>query len=338
MAKTTLISTKLVSNLSRAGSLVALTVAAGLSLGVPAMAQAKFPSAVMKLVVPFGPGGVADTSSRIVAEKMGDKLGQRIIIENVPGAGGIQAARNVLAAPADGHTLALMTNGTAISVALFKQLPFDPLTQFEPVSALGFFEFILFTGGSSPYKTLGDVLKTSKEQPGKLNIGTIVAGSTQHLTAELFRSSANIDIKHVPFKTTPDLLLSTMRNDVQLMVEALAPIKSNLDDGKVRALAVSSPTRSRALPDVPTVAEAGVPGFDVVSWNAVFVKTGTPPEIIRTLNATMREVLADKEVNDKLLALGIDGRGTTPEEISKRMKDDIAKWNAVIEKAGIEKR
>ncbi len=304
----------------------------------PAFAQAKFPSTTLKLVVPFGPGGVADSSSRLVMEKVGEKLGQRVIIENVPGAGGIQAARNVLAAPADGHTLALMTNGTAISVALFKQLPFDPLTQFEPVSALGFFEFILFTGGDTPYKTLADVLKVSREQPGKLNIGTIVAGSTQHLTAELFRSSAGIDIRHVPFKATPDLLLSTMRKDVELMVEALAPIKSNLEDGKIRALAVSSPTRSKALPDVPTVAEAGVPGFDVVSWNAVYVKAGTPPDIIRALNTAMRESLADKELGAKLLALGIDGRATTPEEINTRMKDDIAKWSAVIDKAGIEKR
>ncbi len=315
-----------------------LALAAGLVLTAPGLAQTKFPNAPMKLVVPFGPGGVADTSSRLVMEKMGEKLGQRIIIENVPGAGGIQAARNVLGAPADGHTLALMTNGTAISVALFKQLPFDPVGQFEPISALGFFEFILFTGGDSPYKTLGDVLKTSKSKPGALNIGTIVAGSTQHLTAELFRSSANIDIKHVPFKTTPDLLLSTMRNDVELMVEALAPIKSNLEDGKIRALAVSSPTRSKALPNVPTVAEAGVPGFDVVSWNAVYVKAGTPPEIVKILNNAMRESLADKELSAKLLALGIDGQATSPAEINQRMKDDIVKWTAVIEKAGIEKR
>lgn len=310
---------------------------AGLA-AAPALAQTKYPSSPMKLVIPFAAGGVADTSARLVMEKMGEKLGQRVVIENVPGPGGIQAARNVLNAPADGYTLALLTNGTAISAALFKQLPFDPLTQFQPVSALGFFEFILYTGGTSPYKTLGDVLKAARDQPGKLNIGTILAGSTQHLTSELFKSSANIDVRHVPFKGTPDLLLSTMRNDVELMVEALAPIKSNLDDGKVRALAVSSPTRSRALPDVPTVAEAGVPGFDVVSWNALYVKAGTPPEIVRTLNAAMREVLADKELGAKLLALGVDGRATTPEELAQRMKDDIAKWSAVIEKAGIEKR
>lgn len=317
--------------------MLALTLAAGLAAPA-AMAQTKYPSQPIKLIVPFAAGGVADASSRIVMEKVGERLGQRVVIENMPGPGGIQAARNVLNAPADGHTLALLTNGTAISVALFKQLPFDPVTQFQPVSALGFFEFILFTGGTSPYKTLGDVLAAAKASPGKLNIGTIVAGSTQHLTSELFRSTSGLDIRHVPFKATPDLLLSTMRNDVELMVEALAPVKSNMEDGKVRALAVSSPTRSRALPDVPTVAEAGVPGFDVVSWNAVFVKTGTPPEIIKTLNAAMREALSDKEVSAKLLALGIDGQPTSPEEISRRLKEDIVKWNAVIEKAGIEKR
>jgi len=322
----------------RAGLVAIAALGLAAAYAVPAAAQAKYPSGPLKLVVPFAAGGVADTSSRLVMEKLGERLGQRIVIENVPGPGGIQAARNVLNAPADGMTLALLTNGTAISVALFKQLPFDPMTQFQPVSALGFFEFILFTGGTSPYKTLGDVLKASREQPGKLNIGTIVAGSTQHLTSELFRSTANVDIRHVPFKATPDLLLSTMRNDVELMVEALAPIKSNLDEGKVRALAVSSPTRSRALPDVPTVAEAGVPGFDVVSWNAIYVKAGTPADIVSTLNTAMREALADKELSAKLLALGVDGRATSPVELAQRMKDDIAKWSAVIEKAGIEKR
>ena len=324
---------------TRTRALAGLALAAGaILLTAPLQAQTKYPSGPLKLVVPFAAGGVADASSRLVMEKVGERLGQRVVIENVPGPGGIQAARNVLNAPADGQTLALLTNGTSISAALFKQLPFDPTTQFQAVSALGFFEFILFTGGTSPYKTLGDVLKAAKDKPGALNIGTIVAGSTQHLTSELFRSSAGVDIRHVPFKGTPDLLLSTMRNDVELMVEALAPIKSNLEDGKVRALAVSSPTRSRALPDVPTVAEAGVPGFDVVSWNAVFVKAGTPEDIVKTLNTAMREALADKELNAKLLALGVDGLATTPEEIARRLKDDIGKWNAVIEKAGIEKR
>lgn len=329
--------TQSVRSLTVAATALALGLASALA-AAPAHAQTKYPSGPLKLVVPFAAGGVADTSSRLVMEKLGDRLGQRIVIENVPGPGGIQAARNVLNAPADGLTLALLTNGTAISVALFKQLPFDPLTQFQPVSALGFFEFVLITGGSSPYKSLGDILKAARAQPGKLNIGTIVAGSTQHLTSELFRSSANIDIRHVPFKSAPDLLLSTMRNDVELMVEALASTKSNLDDGRVRALAVTSPTRSPALPNVPTVAESGVPGFDVVSWNAVYVKAGTPADIVRTLNAAMREALADKELGAKLLALGVEGRATSPEEIGERMKSDIAKWAAVIEKAGIEKR
>ena len=318
-------------------SCIAVAAALFLSPGDVAQAQTKFPTSPLKLVVPFAAGGVADTSSRIMAERLGEHLGQRIVIENVPGAGGIQAARNVLSAPADGHTLALLTNGTAISVGLFKQLPFDPLTQFQPVSALGFFEFVFFTGADSKHKTLGELLKAAKARPGALNIGTIVPGSTQHLTAELFRSSADIDIKYLPFKTTPDLLISAMRNDVDVVVEALAPIKSNLEAGQMRALAVTSPSRSPALPDVPTAAEAGVPNFDVLSWNAIYVKQGTAPEIVDVLYKAMRVTLQEPDVKARLLALGINAQSTTPQEIEQRMKEDIARWSAVIQKAGIER-
>lgn len=324
-------------SLARTAPALAALAAIVTAFATPAHAQQSYPNAPVKWVVPFAPGGVADATSRIVGEKLGEKLGQRVIIENIPGAGGINAARAVLNAPADGHTLALLTNGTSISVALFNKLPFDPVTQFDPVSAVGFFEFIFYTGANTPYKTLADVVKAARAKPGEITVGTIFAGSTQHLTMELFKSLSGTDVRHVPFKGTPDLLLSGIRGDVAMMVEALAPVKSNLEDGKVRALAVSSATPSLALPGVPPAGEA-VNGFDVVSWNAIFVKAGTPAPIVAQLNKALNEVLAMDDVKKRLLQLGIESRGSTPAEIKKRMVDDIAKWGDVIAKAGIAKR
>lgn len=316
---------------------IATAFAGLLAFSGAAWAQNAFPSGQMRWLVPFGAGGVGDTTSRIVAEKLGAKLGQRVIVENIPGAGGIAQARALLSAPADGHTLALVTNGTSISAALFKKLPFDPVTQFEPVSAIGYFEFVFFTGANSPYKSLADVVAAAKAKPGEITIGTVFAGSTQHLTSELFRSLAGITVRHVPFKGTPDLQISTIRGDVNLMIEALAPVKGNLTGGKIRALAVTSPTPSPALPNVPTAATA-VPGFDVLSWNGIFVKAGTPKPVVDQLNKAFVDVLAMDDTKKRLLDLGIEARSSTPAEIKKRLVDDIAKWGAVIEKAGIPKR
>jgi len=318
----------------------AAALGGALALGRPsgAFAQAKYPDQPIKVVVPFGAGGVGDVTARIVGEKLGGVLGQRIVIENQPAAGGITAAQNVLRAPADGYTLALFSNGTAVSVGLFNKLPFDPVKQFKPVSSMGYFDFIFATSADKPYKTLADLLKAAKDKPGALNIGTVVVGSTQNLTGELFKTSAGIDARIVPFKTTPDLLMSTMRGDVDVMIDSYASLKTNLEDGKIRALATSAGVRSAVLPNVPTVAESGVPGFDVVSWNAFFVHADTPQPIVDALNAGLKKTLEDPDTKKRALELGIEARHSTPQEIGKRLADDIAKWTAVIEKAGVEKR
>ena len=312
--------------------------AAGALLPSAAFAQAKWPTQPVKVILPFGAGGVADVTARIVGEKLGAKLGQRFVIENVPAAGGIQAAQNVLRENADGNTIALFSNGTAVSVGLFNKLAFDPVKQFAPVSSMGFFDFIFATGASKPYKTMGELLKFAKSNPGKLNIGTVVIGSTQNLTGQLFKTMAGIDAAIVPFKTTPDLMLATLNGDIDLMIDAFAAVKTNIADGRLRALGTSGPTRSEAHPDIPTVAEGGVPGFGVVSWNAFFVKADTPKEIIDTLNAAMRDVLSDPDTRKRALELGIITRASTPAELGKRLTDDITRWSDVIVKAGIEKR
>jgi tripartite-type tricarboxylate transporter receptor subunit TctC len=259
-------------------------------------------------------------------------------VENNAGAGGIAAARAVLQAPADGYTLAVLTNGTAVSVGLFKNLPFDPLKDFAPVSAMGYFDLILVTNGTGPFKTLGDFIKAAKEKPGQLNIGTIAAGSSQNLGAELFKSVSGLNVVIVPFKTSGDVLVGLERDDVQMAAEFYAALRGGLDAKKFIPVALSGSQRGAYLPDAPTAKEAGEPKWEVTSWNAIFAPAGTPADVVATLNKALNEVLADPEVKKKALELGIDARGSTPQEIQARLKDDIAKWSDVIEKAGIQKR
>ncbi len=320
-------------------SLAAAALGAVLSLPatLPAAAQAKYPDRPVKIVLPFGAGGVADVTTRLVADKLSEKLGQRFVVENMPGAGGITAARAVQQAPADGYTLALFSNGTAVSVGLFKSLPFDPVKDFAPVSSMGYFDLIFVTAADSPYKTLADFIKAAKAKPGTLNLGTIASGSTQNLGAELFKTSAGIDIFIVPFKTSGEVLLGLQRNDVQLAAEFYAAARGNLNSKAIVAVGTSGPKQAEYLPGVPTVAST-VPGFDVTSWNAIFAPAGTPADVVATLNKALNEVLADPEIRKKALEMGIDARGSTPAEIQQRLKDDIVKWSKVIADAKIEKR
>jgi tripartite-type tricarboxylate transporter receptor subunit TctC len=294
-----------------------------------ALAQ-KYPERPVRIILPFGAGGVADVTAPLVAEKL--------IIENQPGAGGIAAARAVMGAPPDGHTLALFSNGTAVSVGLFKSLPFDPIKDFVPVSSMGYFDLVLATSATGPYRTLGDFVKAAKEKPGQLNVGTITAGSTQNLAAELLKSTAGIDFVVVPYRNSGEVLVALERNDVQLAFEFLAPLRAGLDAGKFVAVAVSGANRAEYLPHVTTAKEAGGGDFEATSWNAIYAPAATPPEVVRTLNSALREVLSDAAVKRKALELGIEARASTPDEIQARLIADIAKWSAVIDKAGIEKR
>jgi tripartite-type tricarboxylate transporter receptor subunit TctC len=303
-----------------------------------ALAEAKYPGKAVRIVLPFAAGGVADITARVIAERLGSKLGGRFYIENQPGAGGIAAARTVISSPRDGHTLALLSNGTAVSVSLFKNLPYDPLRDFEPISSLGYFDFVFATNSDSEFKTLADFIAAAKAKPGALNVGTINVGSTQNLSAELFKTAAGVDFTIIPYRATPELLVSTMQGNLDLMIDSYSSMKGNLIDKKIRALASSGSVRSQATPDIPSLREGGVVDYDVVSWNAFFAPKGTPPEIIRTLNQALREILAEPDVKKQLLELGIEAKASTPDEISARLKSDIDKWRKVIEKAGIPKQ
>ena len=316
---------------------VATAAALSIACVLPAAAQ-KYPDRPVKIVLPFGPGGVADVTARLVAEKLGDKLGQRFVIENMPGAGGISAANAVINAPPDGHTIGLVTNGTAISAALFRNLPFDPVRDYAMVSTIGTFDLVFAVNAESPFKTLADLIRAAKEQPGKLNVGTINVGGTQNLGAELLRLTARLDVQIVPYRNSPDIVVALLRNDMQMLVEFPPAVKGQVADGKLRLLATSGPKRFPSMPDVPTVGEAGVAGYEVTSWNGVFAPKGTKPEVVAVLNKALGEVLALPDIQSRFLDLGVVAKPSTSDELLALFKADVQKWSEVIDKAGIEKK
>jgi tripartite-type tricarboxylate transporter receptor subunit TctC len=317
--------------LSAALSLAALAVG-------PVHAQAAFPSKNVRIVVPFAAGGVGDLTARIVAQKLAELLGQSVVIENRPGAGGVVAADTVARADPDGHTMFLMSNGTAVTAGLFKSLPFDTVKDFTPVSTLGFFDIAVVVPATSPHKTLGELVSFGKANPGKLNVGSINIGSTQNLAAELFKSTAGIDAQVVPFNGTPALIGAIRGQQVDVAVEILAPMLAQIQGGAVRALAVTGEKRSIVLPDVPTAVEAGVKDFVASSWNALAVPAKTPRPVVERLQRDIATALADPGVREKLRGLNIDARSSTPEQTAALLASDIRRWGGVIERANIPKQ
>jgi len=314
--------------------------AAALALaGLPWAAQAQsFPAKALRIVVPFAAGGVGDLTARIVAARLATQLGQSVVIDNRPGAGGVVAADAVARAEPDGHTLFLMSNGTAVTAGLFSKLPFDTVKDFTPVSTLGFFDIAVLSHPDAPFKTLGDVVAYAKAHPGKLNIGSINIGSTQNLAAELFKSSADIEAQVVPYNGTPNLIGALRGRQVDVGVEILGPALAQIKGGALRALAVAGEKRSVVLPELPTAQEQGVAGFVASSWNALAVPAKTPRPVVERLQREIAAALGDAEVRKKLRELNIDARANTPEQASALLVGDIRRWSAVIERAGIPKQ
>ncbi len=302
-----------------------------------ALAQA-FPSKPLRIVVPFAAGGAGDLTARIVAAEMAQALGQPVNIENRPGAGGVVAADTVAKAEPDGHTLFLMSNGTAVSASLFKSLPYDTLRDFAPVSTIGTFDLAVVVPADSPFKTLGELVAHARANPGKLNIGSINVGSTQNLAAELLKSSADLNAQVVPFNGTPALVGALRGKQVDAGVEILGPVLGQVKGGALRALAVTGKRRSTALPDVPTTAEAGLSAFQASSWNGLAAPAKTPRPVIDRLNKEVAAALAKPDVRKKLADLNIDADPSTPDEAAQLLAADIKRWGAVIDKAGVAKQ
>jgi len=315
-----------------------LALAALMALALVSPAQAAWPDRPVKIVLPFGVGGVADVTARILADKLSDKLGQRFVIENMPGPGGIAAARAVINAPHDGYTMAWITNGAATSAATFKALPFDPAKDFSMISMVGTFDLVFVVNSQSEYKTLADFLAAAKANPGKLNVGTIAAGSTQNLGGELFKSTTGLNLQIVAYKNSPDIVVALLRSDVQMMVDFPPATAGQVADGKLRILATSGPQPSPLIPNVPTVDKAGVKGYDVVSWNGIAVPPDTPKDVTEVMNKAVREILATPEIKAAYAKVGVVAQASTPAEMQSRLVADIKKWNDVVDKAGIERK
>lgn len=324
-------------HLCRRALLGAALVGSGLLLAGPALAQG-FPSKPLRIVVPFGAGGAGDLTARTVAAELSQSLGQPVTVDNRPGAGGVVAANLVAHAEPDGHTLFLMSNGTAVTAGLFKSLPYDTLKDLTPVSTLGTFDIAVLVPADSPFKTLGDLVAQAKAHPGQLNVGSVNIGSTQNLAAELFKSSADVDLQVVPFNGTPALIGALRGHQVDAGVEILGPTLTQIKAGALRALAVTGLKRSTALSEVPTAVEQGVKGFVASSWNGLAVPSKTPADVVARLNKDINLALAKPEVRQKLRDLNIDATGSTPAQASELLASDIKRWSGVIERAGIPKQ
>jgi tripartite-type tricarboxylate transporter receptor subunit TctC len=310
-------------------------------LGVlfPLLAFAQgFPTKPIRVIVPFGPGGVADITARSVAPEISRALGQQLVIENKPSAGGVVAGQDAARAAPDGYTLLLINNGTAISKALFKSLPYDPEKDFAMISTVGFFPLVIVADPSSPLKTVKDVIAAAKAKPGRMNIATIAIGSTQHLAAELFKSSAGIDVQIVPYKATGEVVTAAKNGDADLVFEILAPAMSHIRSGNLRAIAVTPAQRFAGLADVPTVIESGLPGYEVTSWNGLAAPVNTPRPVVERLNQAVVKAVASPEVRKRLAELGVEGRASTPEHLHGFFVSESKRWSRVVEAAKIPKQ
>ena len=318
-----------------------ITVAAGAALiagfSTSAMAEG-LSNRPIRIVVPFGAGGVADVTARVVAQQLSTQLGQPVVIDNKPSAGGIVAADTVAKAAPDGHTLFLMSNGSAVTVNLFNHLPFDMVKDLTPISTLGYFDIGVITDAKSPFKNLGELIGYAKANPGKLNLGSINVGSTQNLAAELFKTSAGIDAQIVPFNGTPAVVTALRGKQVDAAVEILTPIMGQINSKAVNLLAVTGEKRSPLLPNVPTAQESGVKGFVASSWNALAAPSKTPTAVIARLNQEINAAVNNPEVAKKLRELNVQAQASTPEQTAKLLQSEIKRWGDVITTARIPKQ
>jgi tripartite-type tricarboxylate transporter receptor subunit TctC len=299
---------------------------------------AEYPLRPIRVLVPYGAGGVADVTMRLLGEKLGSRLKQQLVIENRPGAGGIAAMRELLRAPPDGYTLGEMGNGQTISASLFKKLPYDVLKDFTPVSMTAAFEMMLAVADASPYKVLRDVVDAARKNPGKLNLGAINPGSTQNLSAHLFKQITGVDVTIVTYRTTPDLVTALLRRDVDVGFDYYAALNGVISPGNIRIVATSGEHRSPLLKDVPTAKESGFPDYVVSAWNGLSAPAGLPADLLTLLNGEINRALASPDIQQKMISLGIDATGSTPDEMHARMERDAMRWRDVIDRAGIPKQ
>jgi tripartite-type tricarboxylate transporter receptor subunit TctC len=316
----------------------AACAAAVLSIGIqsaPLLAQ-DWPTKPIRIIVGFGAGGGTDIAARIVAQPLAEVLGQPVVVENRVGAGGTTAAEAVARAPKDGYTALMMSNAHAVSAAMYSVLRYDPIADFQMVSMVGTAGLVLVTAPNFPARDLKGVMEQLKANPGKLNFGSPGVGTTQHFAAEYMKQLAGLDMQHIPYRSTPAAITGLISNEVHVMIELIQAVQGQFQSGVLRAIAVTSPQRFPTVPDLPTFAESGLPGYDVTSWYGLSFPAGTPAEIVTKTNKAMRDLLVSDSVRRQILKVGALVRSSSPDELKAHIADEITKWKAVRDKAGIQ--
>jgi tripartite-type tricarboxylate transporter receptor subunit TctC len=314
---------------------VALALAAGAFLCAPASAQ-DYPSRPIRIIVPFAPGGVADNSARVVADKLGQRLNQQVVVENRPGASGNIGSEQVARAAPDGYTLLLGFDGTmVVNPHTLPKMPFDTLRDFAPVTKLGDATLILVAHPSVPAKSVAELVAYSKTQSGGLAYGSSGTGGTPHLAGEMLKQRTGANLVHVPYKGGGQAIIDAVSGQIPLTYTAVATSQQYIKQGRLKAIAVSSDKRSSSLPDVPTFIESGVPDFVVTSWTGILAPANTPKPIVDRLQKEIAAVLADPDVKARYEVLGIEPVGNTPEQFAAQIKADLAKYEKVVKQANI---
>jgi tripartite-type tricarboxylate transporter receptor subunit TctC len=306
-----------------------------LALLLPAAAAAEYPDRPIRLVVPFPAGGGADNLARMIMPRVAEALGQQIIIDNRPGAGGNVGAELVARAAPDGYTLLYGTNGThAINRSLYGTLRFDPVKDFAPVSRMTLIAAMLIVTPDLPVKSVGELIQYAKANPGKINFASAGNGTTSHLAGELFRSMAGIDIVHVPYRGGALAITDVVGGQVQMMIDVMPNAYPQAKGGKVRGLAVTTARRFPGAPEYPTIAEAGLPGFEVSAWDGILAPAGTPPAVVDRLGAAIRHALDDPQLREALQAHGALPVAGTPDDFARHIAAESEKWARVVRQSG----
>jgi tripartite-type tricarboxylate transporter receptor subunit TctC len=315
---------------------LALALIAGLCAASLAHAQAPWPARPIRMIVPLAAGSAVDNAARIVAQKMSQNLGQSIVIDNKPGAAGLMGAGEVAKAAPDGYTIGGFNDSIMTMLPnMNAKMPWDILKDFEPVSLVATVDWGLVVPTDAHEKSAADLIAAAKKAPGQINYSSGGNGSPQHIAMALFASQAGVQMKHVPYKGATQAAMGVAGKEVDTAFQGIATVTSLIKAGKVRLIGVTTPRRMPQYPDVPTVSESGMPGFEFNSWFAIMAPAGTPKDIVHRLSAEVAKALADPEVRDKLNAQGLTPRGTTPEDLGTAMKAQLAKYGALIRQNGI---
>lgn len=318
---------------ARVLSVLSITLAC---VALPTMAQT-FPDRPIKLIVPFGAGSAVDTIARAIAAQVTEQIGQGVLVENRTGANGIIAAESAAKSAPDGYTLFMPNDGImAANPALYAKLPYDPIRDFAPVTLTSTVPLVLVGNIAFPAKTLPELIALAKAKPGSINYSSTGSGSAQHLAMEFFVDAAGIKMTHVPYKAMGPALTDVIAGNVPLMFSGMSNVIAFVKDGKLRVYGVSTPKRSAAMPEAPTIAEAGLPGYGYAAWNGIVVPAATPPEVVRKLHSEFAKAIANPAVRAKLASLGFDLVGAGPEEFGNLIKTDVARLGKLVRAAGIQ--